>query len=438
MKEYTVSELTREIKYIIEENIGYVRVIGEISNFKHYTPTGHLYFTLKDEYAELRCVMFEGGRCLVASLLKDGMKVRVWGRVGVYEKKGRYQLYVEDIEPAGMGELAIKFELLKKKLAEEGLFHERYKKPLPRYPLRIGVVTSKEGAAIRDIVRILKRRFPGVEIILRPAPVQGEGASFEIARAIDEFNEYGRVDLLIVGRGGGSLEDLWAFNEEVVARAIFRSRIPVISAVGHEKDFTIADYVADRRAATPSEAAEIAVRSVDTMLREFSLMMERMGKALMKRIGRERERIERLERSYVLRRPLDRINQKKETLDFLIHRMERALSGKVMEVKHRLALLVPSFRHFEKMLEKRRERLESMEKELLKVMGRFIEERRKKIEGYERNLQALGPYHVLSRGYAIVRKDGRIVRSSEEVEVGERVDIWLAKGRLKGRVEEKS
>ncbi|HFE62791.1 MAG TPA: exodeoxyribonuclease VII large subunit, partial [Caldithrix sp.] len=244
---YTVSDLTREIKQVLESSFPRLWVEGEISNLKRHS-SGHLYFTLKDSNSQLNCAMW---RFRVGQLLfqpQDGMKVLVEGDVQVYERGGYYQLIVNQIQPAGIGDLQLAFEQLKKKLHAEGLFDESHKKRLPQFPERIGVVTSPTGAAIRDIVSVVSRRFPGVQLIINPVRVQGETAKEEIAQAIREFNEYGKVDVLIVGRGGGSLEDLWAFNEEVVARAIFDSKIPVISAVGHEIDYSISDFVADRRA----------------------------------------------------------------------------------------------------------------------------------------------------------------------------------------------
>jgi len=255
---YSVAEITREIKVLLETTIPVIWVEGEISNLKFHS-SGHLYFSLKDKDSQIGGVMWRSRNASLFFTPQDGIKVLAMGKVTVYEKRGYYQFDVIKMQPAGIGELQLAFEQLKNRLQEEGLFDEEIKKPLPQYPEKIGIVTSPTGAAIQDLLNILNRRSPGIEISLKPVKVQGEGAAPEIATAIDEFNEYGKVDVLIIGRGGGSLEDLWAFNEEVVARAIFRSNIPVISAVGHEIDFSISDFVADLRAPTHSAAAELAV-----------------------------------------------------------------------------------------------------------------------------------------------------------------------------------
>ena len=257
-KVYTVSEITSAVKYLIEESFPFIWVKGEISNLKRHS-SGHYYFTLKDNLAQISCVMWKWRNILMNFILEDGMEVIVGGSLTVYEKQGKYQLDAETIHPIGIGELQLAFEKLKSKLHSEGLFDEKYKKPLPKFPWRIGVVTSPTGAAIQDILSVIGRRFPQVQIIINPVRVQGDGAASEISDAIKEFNEYDEIDLIIVCRGGGSLEDLWAFNEEIVARTIFDSKIPVLSAVGHEIDYSISDFAADKRAPTPSAAGEIAV-----------------------------------------------------------------------------------------------------------------------------------------------------------------------------------
>ncbi|MCK5525880.1 MAG: exodeoxyribonuclease VII large subunit, partial [Candidatus Latescibacteria bacterium] len=262
---YSVSDITRAIKGLLDEGLMPLWVEGEVSNYVHHT-SGHRYFTLKDETSQLRCVMWKWQGQL-RFRPEDGMKVRAYGRISVYERGGQYQLVVSELHPAGVGELQLAFEQLKERLAKEGLFDESRKRSLPRFPQRIGVVTSPTGAAIRDIAHGIGRRFPSAQVVLWPARVQGEGAAAQIAEGIEKLNAYGEVDVLIVGRGGGSLEDLWAFNEEEVARAIYASGIPVVSAVGHEIDFVIADFVADRRAPTPSAAAEMVVRDGAELMR---------------------------------------------------------------------------------------------------------------------------------------------------------------------------
>jgi exodeoxyribonuclease VII large subunit len=255
---YTVSQLTSSIKIVLEDSFQNIWIEGEISNFDRPS-SGHFYFTLKDDKSELKCVFFKSNNEKIKFEIKDGMQVLCCGRISIYEKRGVYQLYVTKIEPKGVGELQLAFEQLKEKLFKEGLFEEAHKKEIPFLPERIGIVTSTTGAAIRDILHVLNKRFSNVEVIINPVKVQGDGAKEEIASAIEEFNELNNVDVMIVGRGGGSMEDLWAFNEEIVARAIYNSKIPIISAVGHEIDWTISDYVADVRAPTPSVAAEIVI-----------------------------------------------------------------------------------------------------------------------------------------------------------------------------------
>ncbi|MFC1509440.1 exodeoxyribonuclease VII large subunit [Candidatus Omnitrophota bacterium] len=268
---YKVSELTSHIKTILEDSFPNIWIEGEISNFK--APfSGHFYFTLKDDKSELKSVFFKSSNEKVKFDIKDGMHVICRGRIGIYEKQGVYQLYVSRMEPKGIGALQLAFEQLKERLFKEGLFDEARKKPIPLLPERIGIVTSPTGAAIRDILNVLKRRFPNVEVIINPVKVQGDEAKEEIVRAINDFNKLNNIDVMIVGRGGGSLEDLWAFNEEVVARAIYNSKIPVISAVGHEIDWTISDFVADLRAATPSVAAELAIVNKNELIERLDII----------------------------------------------------------------------------------------------------------------------------------------------------------------------
>ncbi|RMG63853.1 MAG: exodeoxyribonuclease VII large subunit [Calditrichaeota bacterium] len=391
VKIYRVSELTREIKQVLEMSFPRLWVEGEISNFKRHS-SGHLYFTLKDEGSQINCAMW---RFRANGLLfepQDGMQVLVEGEVQVYEKGGYYQLIVHQIQPAGIGALQMRFEQLKQKLRAEGLFEEAHKKPLPAFPERVGVVTSPTGAAIRDIISVVRRRFPAVEIILYPVRVQGEGAAEEIARAIREFNDYGQVDVLIVGRGGGSLEDLWAFNEEVVARAIFESRIPVISAVGHEVDFSIADFVADRRAPTPSAAAEMAVKDRVELLGVLRYYQEKLASLLLNRVQQSRERIQAIQNSYAFRKPGDLIYQKMLQVDELERALQRSL-------QHFLAL--------------RRQRLDSLRLQL----------------------DALNPTAILQRGYSITFKDGQIVRDIDQLQVLDIVQVRLARGQFLSQVQ---
>ncbi|MCK4591535.1 MAG: exodeoxyribonuclease VII large subunit [Candidatus Latescibacteria bacterium] len=343
----TVSEITRQIKELLETNLPTLWVQGEISNFTRHS-SGHLYFTLKDEYSQLRCVMWRERSQRLFFTPQHGMKVLAQGDITVYERAGQYQLSVRQLQPAGIGELELAFEQLKQRLRTEGLFDEEHKRPLPEFPQIVGVVTSPTGAAIRDISQIIGRRAPWIQVILRPTLVQGEGAAADIVQAINEFNQYGEVNLLIVGRGGGSLEELWAFNEEIVARAIYRSRIPVISAVGHEVDFTIADFVADRRAPTPSTAAELAVRDKSELQNLIRLLQQRATDSLLRDIKDAQTKVDMLVSSYALRRFEDSLDQQLQRMDelsgALVKGLDRVMMGKISsfrEVAGKLNVLSP-------------------------------------------------------------------------------------------------
>lgn len=388
---YSVSELTRQIKEVLETSFPRLWVEGEISNFKHHS-SGHFYFTLKDEKAQIRCAMWRFRAQNLPFRLEDGMKVLVQADLQVYEQGGSYQLIVQQLQPSGIGALQLAFEQLKKKLFNEGLFEESRKRPIPAYPERIGVITSPTGAAIRDIVSVIRRRFPSVEILLYPVRVQGPGAAQEIARAIEIFNEFGEIDVLIVGRGGGSLEDLWAFNEEVVARAIYNSRIPVISAVGHEIDYSIADFVADRRAPTPSAAAELVVRDRRELAGVLAYYQEKLATTLQNKIQNHRDKLRQFQRSYAFRRPEDLVYQKIQRLDELSRHIDTAMQHQ---------------------LKTRRQRLEILQKQL----------------------RALSPQAVLNRGYSICYKDGEVVRDVKQVQVLDMVQVKLARGQFISQVQ---
>jgi exodeoxyribonuclease VII large subunit len=383
-RRFSVSEITLRIKRALEDRFTNVAVEGEISNFKLHT-SGHCYFTLKDEQAQLQAVLWRSRAAGLFFTPENGMNVIARGTVTVYPVRGVYQLDVVSLQPAGIGELQAAFERLKRKLYEEGLFDERLKKPLPAYPMRIGLVTSETGAAIRDIVNVISRRAPYVELILMPVSVQGSGAAREIASAISDFNAYGNVDLLIVGRGGGSVEDLWAFNEEVVARAIAASVIPVISAVGHEIDYTIADFVADLRAPTPSAAAELAVRSREDIVENLSKYSYTAGKFVESAIGRHRERLRGYLRSYAFNLPADLIRQ-------------------------------------------RSQRLDEIQVSLTRIAGQHAGLARKGLEALRMRLLNLDPQRVLERGYVIVYVGGRSVGSALALTPGERMRLRFHDG----------
>ncbi|TAK53209.1 MAG: exodeoxyribonuclease VII large subunit, partial [Bacteroidetes bacterium] len=343
----SVSDLTRRIKSVLETDFTNVAISGEISNFKRHS-SGHLYFTLKDQSAQISGVLWRGRAAYLSFTPQDGMKVIARGNVTVYEPRGQYQLDVISLQPLGVGELQLAFERLKQKLAAEGLFDEERKRPLPQYPERIGIVTSPTGAAIQDMLNIISRRYPVAEVILYPVNVQGAGAAAEIAEAVEDFNSYGSIDVLIVGRGGGSLEDLWAFNEEIVARAIFASEIPVVSAVGHEIDFTIADFVADLRAPTPSAAAELVVPNVTDIIENLHNYCYNLEEIVKERISSHRETIESLLGSYAFNRPIDLLRQYSQRADELRGTLERVtvhrfamLEQHFQSLQHRIASLDP-------------------------------------------------------------------------------------------------
>jgi exodeoxyribonuclease VII large subunit len=387
----TITELTRQIKFSLESSFPRVWVEGEISNFKQHT-SGHLYFTLKDEGAQLSALMWRSRVANLPFQPEDGMKVIARGSITVYPPRGNYQLDVDQIQPIGLGDLQLAFERLKQKLDAEGLFNTEHKKLIPEFPERIGLVTSETGAALQDIRSVLSRRHPSVEVVLAPVRVQGAGAAEEIADAINYMNQYGGIDVLIVGRGGGSLEDLWAFNEEIVARAIYASKIPIISAVGHEIDFSIADFVADLRAPTPSAAAELVVRDRTELLEDISNLCYTMRSVLEEQLSRLREQTGSLVTSYSFNRPKDLIREFSQHVDEL----ERSL-----EI---------SFAHM-----------------TWKLHQKYISLRQQ--------LQALNPGGVLKRGYAIVRKKGRIVSSANLLGYGDEADIQFHDGTIGVKVQ---
>ncbi len=389
----TISRLTQEIKRLLEVQIGRVHVEGEISNLT-IARSGHAYFNLKDANAQISCVMWASGVSRLSFRPADGLQVEARGEISVYAPRGNYQLIVASMTEAGRGRLWLQFQELKERLEKEGLFAPERKQPIPFLPARIGVITSPTGAAIRDFLNVLGRRFAGMEVLIWPTLVQGEGAAAQIAHALRRFNALANVDVIVVTRGGGSIEDLWAFNEEPVARAIFDSRIPVISAVGHEVDFTIADFVADLRAPTPSAAAEIVVRSRREMAEQVEHLNIRLHRALSRTLERARMRLNVARNSYGMRRPLDRIHQTRQRLDELSLRMDRALQSRMRDTAHHLR------------------RLTEM-------------------------IEALNPTAILERGYSIVtrQRDGVIVRSADEVDRQDKIDVRTADGSFPARVE---
>jgi exodeoxyribonuclease VII large subunit len=391
---FGVTELNEHIKELLDSDmlLSGVFVRGELSNYKLY-PSGHHYFTMKDAEGALRCVMFKGSAAKLRFKPENGMKVIAFGRVSVFPRDGAYQLYVNEITPDGVGDLYVAFEQLKEKLHKEGLFDERHKKPIPRFPARIAVITSSAGAAVRDIIRVLGKRWPLAKVVILPVRVQGAEAPPEIVGAIRYANKYNVAELIITGRGGGSIEDLWAFNDERVARAIFDSVIPVISAVGHEPDVTISDFVADLRAATPSNAAELAVPDIIDMREALMNLEIRAGQALKRELKSLRQRLVDMSQKRVMLSPKNYIDDKRMLLDFSATRLNSAAQKQITAGRERYIRLAAS-------------------------------------------LDAMSPLKVLGRGYAIARKaDGTVVKSSSDVQTGDRISVRFQKDDISATVD---
>ena len=391
----SVTQLNEYLKMVLDGDrvLSNVYVRGEISNFKLYS-SGHAYFTLKDDAGQLKSVMFRSYCSRLIFKPEDGMRVIAHGRVSVYESSGQYQLYVDDMQPDGAGSLAMRFEQLKRKLAAEGLFDESRKRPLPPMPRRIGVITSPSGAAVHDIINVLGRRFPAAQMILYPSEVQGAQAPAQLISGVEFFSMTGLVDVIILGRGGGSAEDLWAFNDENLARAVASCAIPVISAVGHESDFTICDFVADRRAPTPSAAAEIAVPDMGEILRGFASLKTGLQTSMQKRITQEKRFLEQLTASRVFSRP-------------------------------------------DQMLDGFRIRLDECEANLNRTVNQALLQKRQNTAALAGKLQALNPLSILSRGYATVSKDGVALTSVKQIHDNDTLDIRMADGSIRATVSQR-
>ena len=392
-KALSVTQINLYIKEVISRDdiLSDVLVKGELSNFKAHS-SGHMYMSLKDESGVMRAVMFRSAAARLNFRPQNGMKVIAHGRVAVYERDGQYQLYIDDMQQEGQGDLYAAFEQLKKKLAAEGLFDPKHKKPLPKYPKKVGVVTAPTGAAIRDIINVLSRRFSYSDVVLYPVLVQGENSAASIVSTIEYFNATKLADVLIVGRGGGSIEDLWSFNEEVVARAIYNSRIPIVSAVGHEIDFTISDFVADLRAPTPSAAAELVVPSQIELNEKFNNVYRMLYRQAMQVIERGRMRVERCSDRPVFKNPVSKINDERQYLDSLSHMFETACKAALRT--------------------KRQELAEAAAK-----------------------LNGLSPLGTLGRGYSLTKDDsGRVIRSVSQVNSGDMINVTVADGDFSARV----
>jgi len=432
----TVTRLTAHLRDVLEENFDQVWVQGEVSNLS-LPSSGHVYFTLKDPGAQLRCVMFRGSAKNLKFRPTDGMALIARGRISVYDQRGEYQLICEYLEPQGVGALQTAFVQLKERLATEGLFDEDHKRPMPPFPRRLGVVTSASGAAIHDILNVLKRRFASLEILLYPVRVQGEGAAAEIARAIDDLNRLKLADVMIVGRGGGSLEDLWAFNEEVVARAIYRSHIPVISAVGHETDWTISDFAADLRAPTPSAAAELVIASSEELRSKVEFLTHRLRLVTESRMAALAARLDAMRRA--LHDPGTMLGHMAQRVDDLSVRLDLALHNGVARRRDRFERLYGTM-----LLHDPARRIGSLQQRVDLLAAKTERLLMDKLQGLRQafganaaRLDVLSPLNTLSRGYSITRRiaDGRTVTDAAQLAVGDRVRLDFQRGAAKCLVE---
>jgi exodeoxyribonuclease VII large subunit len=436
---FSVSELTGSIRDLFTRNFTDILVEGEISNC-HAAQSGHIYCTLKDDRSQIKCVCFKSQLRLMKFRPEDGLHVTVRGSISVYEARGEYQIYIEHIEPVGLGALQLAFEQLKKRLEAEGLFAAERKKPLPRLPGCIGLITSPSGAAVRDVVRILRRRFHNVQVTLYPVRVQGDGAAAEIVRAVQFFNHRQTVDVLIVARGGGSLEDLWAFNEEIVARAISDSAIPLISGVGHETDFTIADFVADVRASTPSAAAELVVQTRREFDKHIADLRTALSDQIRYRILVQSRRVHELAGRRGFRRPLDLLRQQRQRADELTSRLAHALRANLEQGRRRFTtahLRIASF-DFRMKIAALRLRLEKRSTDLGARAERLLRSRRERLDRLRLQLEERSPLRVLERGYGIATDaSGAILRDAAQVALGDSVKIQLHRGRLTTEVKDK-
>jgi exodeoxyribonuclease VII large subunit len=435
---WSVAELTDRIQGLLETEFVDVWVEGEISNLKFMPSSGHYYFSLKDDRAQIRAVVWRTDARLLKFKPQDGMKVLARGQVRVYAPRGDYQLSVQVLEPLGKGSLQQAFEELKERLGKEGLFAPERKRPLPTLPRRIGVVTSPTGAVIRDILRVLRVRYANLEVVIYPALVQGPEAAGQVAAGIRALNKLGSLDVLIVARGGGSLEDLWPFNDEQVARALAGSRIPTISAVGHETDYTIADFVADLRAPTPSAAAERVVQAKQDLALQVASLEKHLHAAVRLRVTRVRARVEAVTSHRVFTAERGRVRTYAQRVDDLARRLETAATHRLARTRDGLSRLrdrLDAFR-FERQLQARRERLRTSEERLRSAFARGLEGRRGRLARLSGKLDSLSPVSVLARGYSLVWDASlqRLIRRAGDVAVGEAINVRLHEGGLRATV----
>lgn len=440
MEKYlSVTTLTKYLKMKFDKDpyLERVYLTGQVSNFRK-RPT-HQYFSLKDDRAVIQATIWSGIYQKLGFDLEEGMKINVIGRVQVYEPSGSYSIIIEKAEPDGVGALAIQFEQLKKKLSEEGLFQERFKQAIPQFAKRIGVVTSRSGAVIQDIITTVSRRFPGVEIVLYPTKVQGEGAAEEIARNIVRANEREDLDVLIIGRGGGSIEDLWAFNEEIVVRSIFESRLPIISSVGHETDVTLADFVADKRAATPTAAAELAtpVTKLD-LLTYLKNQEKRMATAVQNTLSKKKESLRGLSQSVIFRQPERLYDGYLQRLDQLMLRLKQGLNGelvrnqqKVQAQIHRLEQLSPNVK-----IQRYQDRIQQLQKLMRSQMAVIYDSKVAEVKRLSEALLMLDTSRIVARGYAIVKKEDTVVSSANDLKKNDQVMLMMRDGHVELEVKD--
>jgi exodeoxyribonuclease VII large subunit len=430
----SITALTRYIKHKFENdsNLQEVWVRGELSNVKLHS-RGHLYFTLKDANSRISAVMFAGNARYLKFKPEEGMKVLIRGEVSIYEPMGQYQLYAREMQPDGIGNLFLAFEELKKKLDKEGLFAPEFKKSIPAFPREIGVITSPTGAAIRDIMTTIKRRYPIARVTIFPVLVQGPNAALSIAKAITQANQLGQWDVLIVGRGGGSIEELWAFNEEVVARSIFQSNVPIISAVGHETDFTIADFVADLRAATPTAAAELAVPHMLEIQERLEQRKFRLIRTMKEQVQYERERLSRLRKSYAFRYPTQLIKQKEQDLDRTFDKLQREIKRNFASKKEELEQLnkLIGVYHPREQFTFSNEKLKQTYKLLVRRYHQQLKEKKHHFRIKTGMLDALSPLKIMERGYSLAYTgDEKLIKSVRHVQPGDQITVQLKDGHL--------
>lgn len=439
MKVFSVSELTHAIKNLLEPNFRGILLKGEISNFKFQNSSGHLYFNLKDDSAQISAAFFKGQAASLSRMPKDGDQVQVLGEISIYAPRGSYQIIVRELQFLGQGELLLKLQKLKENLQARGWFDAARKKPIPKFPKKIGVVTSPTGAVIQDILNVLTRRFSGFHVILNPVKVQGAGSAQEIAQAISDFNKYCLADVLIVGRGGGSIEDLWAFNEEIVAKAIFESEIPIISAVGHETDFTIADFTADVRAPTPSAAAEMVVQEKANLLKFLSQAEQFLRQRISHNVLQKQEHLAALKRHPLLASPYALLAQPIQQMDDMRGKMDDAAKRYIQQCKlklfsllQRLEILKPSAQ-----IQSLREKLKSYPSRLSIAIETILKRKTENLNTIHAHLRSLNPQNLLKKGYSILlTKTGSVIYSADEIAPHQSFTVLLNDGRIEAEATE--